>query len=166
MVARHPAPPSGKSVTVGKRIDKWVYELFLTDLDADGFLAEDILDLYHGRGADRGQCSPMKMLKSIQIAGVPLPSVGKSCGKLPVNGCGTCASHLDKRCRKLSYARLSGHLPKNLPRCSSLSKTHLRSMDRGSGPQRSDEPLDASGQLPSPCKGTGRCAVQQGQPCG
>jgi hypothetical protein len=51
IVARHPAPPAGKSVTVGKRIGAWVYELFLTDLDADGFLAEDILDLYHGRGA-------------------------------------------------------------------------------------------------------------------
>jgi hypothetical protein len=51
IVARHPAAPPGKSVTVGKRIDEWVYELFLTDLDADGFLAEDILDLYHGRGA-------------------------------------------------------------------------------------------------------------------
>jgi hypothetical protein len=51
IVARHLAPPLGKSVTVGKRIDEWVYELFLTDLDADGFLAEDILDLYHGRGA-------------------------------------------------------------------------------------------------------------------
>ena len=52
IVARHPAPPLGKSVTVGKRIDEWVYELFLTDLDADGLLAEDILDLYHGRGAE------------------------------------------------------------------------------------------------------------------
>ncbi len=51
MVARHPAPPAGKPVTVGKRIDAWVYELFLTDLAADGFLAEEILDLYHGRGA-------------------------------------------------------------------------------------------------------------------
>jgi hypothetical protein len=51
IVARHPAPPVGKSVTVGKRIDEWVYELFLTDLDADGFLVEDVLDLYHGRGA-------------------------------------------------------------------------------------------------------------------
>ena len=51
IVARHLAPPAGKSVTVGKRLDEWVYELFLTDLDADGFLAEDILDLYHGRGA-------------------------------------------------------------------------------------------------------------------
>ena len=51
IVARHPAPPAGKSVTVGKRINEWIYELFLTDLDADGFLAEDILDLYSGRGA-------------------------------------------------------------------------------------------------------------------
>ena len=51
IVARHPAPPAGKSVTVGKRIDEWVYELFLTDLDADGLLAEEILDLSRGRGA-------------------------------------------------------------------------------------------------------------------
>jgi hypothetical protein len=39
MVARHPVPPAGKLVTVGKRIDAWIYELFLTDLAADGFLA-------------------------------------------------------------------------------------------------------------------------------
>src|SRR5260370_40990896 len=38
IVARHPAPPPGKSVTVGKRVDEWVYELFITTLDADGFL--------------------------------------------------------------------------------------------------------------------------------
>ena len=44
IVARHPAP-DGRSVTVGKRIDEWVYELFLTNLDAQGFLAEDVLDL-------------------------------------------------------------------------------------------------------------------------
>jgi hypothetical protein len=55
IVARHPAPPSDKLVKVGKRVGEWVYELFFTTLDADGFLAEDILDLYHGRGAeDRG----------------------------------------------------------------------------------------------------------------
>jgi hypothetical protein len=51
IVARHPAPPPGKDVKVGKRVGEWVYELFLTTLDADGFLVEDVLDLYHGRGA-------------------------------------------------------------------------------------------------------------------
>src|SRR3989441_3685148 len=51
IVARHSAPPPGKDVKVGKRVGEWVYELFMTNLDADGFLAEDILDLYHGRGA-------------------------------------------------------------------------------------------------------------------
>src|SRR5713226_5784226 len=51
IVARHPAPPPHKLVKVGKRVGEWVYELFITTLDADGFLAEDILDLYHGRGA-------------------------------------------------------------------------------------------------------------------
>jgi hypothetical protein len=51
IVARHPVPPAGKKVTVGKRVGEWVYELFITTLDADGFLVEDVLDLYHGRGA-------------------------------------------------------------------------------------------------------------------
>jgi hypothetical protein len=51
IVARHPAPAEGKKVTVGKRVGEWVYELFITTLSADGFLVEDVLDLYHGRGA-------------------------------------------------------------------------------------------------------------------
>jgi hypothetical protein len=51
MVARHSAPPPGKDIPVGKRVGEWVYELFITTLDADGFLVEDVLDLYHGRGA-------------------------------------------------------------------------------------------------------------------
>jgi hypothetical protein len=38
-------------VTVGKRVGEWVYELFITLLSADRFLVEDVLDLYHGRGA-------------------------------------------------------------------------------------------------------------------
>jgi hypothetical protein len=51
IVARHPAPPAGKSVPVGKCVEGWVYELFITTLPLDGFLVEDVLDLYHGRGA-------------------------------------------------------------------------------------------------------------------
>jgi len=51
IVARHRVPEPGKLVTVGKLIDEWVYELLITTLGADGFLVEDVLDLYHGRGA-------------------------------------------------------------------------------------------------------------------
>lgn len=51
MVARHRAPSSGKKVSVGKCIGEWVYEVFITTLPSDGFLVEDVLDLYHGRGA-------------------------------------------------------------------------------------------------------------------
>jgi hypothetical protein len=51
IVARHPAPPADKKARVSKRVDEWVYELFITTVDADGFLVEDVLDLYHGRGA-------------------------------------------------------------------------------------------------------------------
>jgi len=50
-VARHPAPTAGKRVSVGKCIGEWVYEVFITTLPIDGFLVEDVLDLYHGRGA-------------------------------------------------------------------------------------------------------------------
>jgi len=51
IVARHPAPPPGKDIPVGKRVGEWVYEVFITMLGADGFLMEDVLDLYQGRGA-------------------------------------------------------------------------------------------------------------------
>ena len=51
IVARHRAPAPGKRVSVGKCIGEWVYEVFITTLPIDGFLVEDVLDLYHGRGA-------------------------------------------------------------------------------------------------------------------
>jgi hypothetical protein len=35
----------------------------ITTLPTDGFLVEDVLDLYHGRGADRGQFLLMKIGK-------------------------------------------------------------------------------------------------------
>jgi len=40
-----------KDIPVGKRVGEWVYERFITMLDAEGFLVEDVLDLSHGRGA-------------------------------------------------------------------------------------------------------------------
>ena len=51
IVARHLVPAPGKRVSVGKCIGEWVYELFVTTLPIDGFLVEEVLDLYHGRGA-------------------------------------------------------------------------------------------------------------------
>jgi hypothetical protein len=36
---------------VGKLIGEWVSELFLTTLEAERFLVEDVVDLSHGRGA-------------------------------------------------------------------------------------------------------------------
>jgi len=51
IVARHRALESSKRISVGKRIDEWIYEVFITTLPIDGFLVEDVLDLYHGRGA-------------------------------------------------------------------------------------------------------------------
>ena len=45
---------TGAHVWVGKLVGTWVYALFLTTLPPDGFLATDVLDLYHGRGAFEG----------------------------------------------------------------------------------------------------------------
>jgi hypothetical protein len=47
MLLLHPAKKSGWARQSGE----WVYELFITTLPVEGFLVEDVLDLYHGRGA-------------------------------------------------------------------------------------------------------------------
>ena len=47
-VLAHPPTACVTRLTTGEVVelfDEWVYKLFLTDLDADGLLAEDILDL-------------------------------------------------------------------------------------------------------------------------
>jgi hypothetical protein len=162
MVARHPAPPAGQEIPVGKRIAEWVYELFITTLGTDNFLVEDVLDLYHGRGADRGEYWRMKMSKKIPIAGVPILSVGKNCGKSPVNGCGTCAFPWDRRCRASNSATSSGPLPKKLLPSWSKKTPHRKNMARGSGLRPSDEPRGASGPRISSCKRTGSCAARRG----
>src|SRR5581483_4561991 len=109
IVARHQAPEPGKKVRVGKRIDEWVYELFITTLPVEGFLVEDVLDLYHGRGADRGQYWLMKTSKKIPTAGAPTWSVDRNSGKSLANGSGTCDSHWERRCKQVICVRSSGH---------------------------------------------------------
>jgi len=51
IVTRSLASSPDATVKVGKRVGEWIYELFITTLDAEGFLVEDVVDLYHGRGA-------------------------------------------------------------------------------------------------------------------
>jgi hypothetical protein len=50
IVLRRPAPRGSARLSVGKRLGEWVYELFLTALPASRLLAQDVLDLYRGRG--------------------------------------------------------------------------------------------------------------------
>ena len=90
IVARHRAPTPDKRIPVGKRVGEWVYELFITTLPAEGFLVEDVLDLYHGRGAFEGVLADEDVEEDGRLAGVPTRSAGKSCGKLLANGSGTC----------------------------------------------------------------------------
>jgi len=71
IVARHPAPPPGKAVKVGKRVGEWVYELFMTTLDADGLTSRGCPRLVSWTWGRRSQCWLMKTSKKIPIAGVP-----------------------------------------------------------------------------------------------
>jgi hypothetical protein len=75
---------------VGKCIGEWVYEFFITTLPSEGFLVEEVLDLYHGRGAFKAVLAD-RMSKKILTAGALIPRVGRNCGKSPVNGYGICA---------------------------------------------------------------------------
>ena len=68
---------------MGKRVGEWVYELFITTLDAEGFLVEDVLDLSHGRGADRGRCWPMKTSKILTISQEDSMQPVSNCHRLP-----------------------------------------------------------------------------------
>ncbi len=62
IVARHHAPSSGKRISVGKCIGEWIYELFITTLPVNGFLVEEVLDLYHGQGNRARRSSAVRRL--------------------------------------------------------------------------------------------------------
>ncbi len=143
IVARHPAPPPGK------RVDEWVYELFITTLDARSGSWSRMSWICIMDGGHSRRCLPMKMSKKIQIGGVPTPSVGKNSGKSLVNGCGICASRLAMRCKQVRYATSSGHHPKNVHHSSRLQRTHPRCTAPGSGPEMGDERAVVSRPAPS-----------------
>jgi hypothetical protein len=101
-------------------MDRYVWEeeainsWFLTNLDADGFLAEDVLDLSHGRGAFEAVLSDedieedldrLVLLQRVRTR-IVANRVSMSVEPAPLTR--------DKRCRQLNSARWSGHLPKKL----------------------------------------------------
>lgn len=47
IVTRYLAPSPDLTVKVGKHVREWIYELFITTLEAESFLVEDIVNLYH-----------------------------------------------------------------------------------------------------------------------
>src|SRR6266581_1448612 len=108
MVVRHAAPPPGKDIAVGKRVSGSTNSssphLTLTG-SWSRMSWTSIMDVELSKW-----CWPMKMSKKIPTAGVPTRSMGKNCGKSPVNGCGTCASPWDRRRRESRCARSSGLL--------------------------------------------------------
>src|SRR5215472_8850269 len=51
IVTRYLASSPDATVKVGKHVGEWIYELFITTLGAEDMLVEDVVNLYHGRGA-------------------------------------------------------------------------------------------------------------------
>ncbi len=116
------------------------------------------LHLYHGRGAFEAvladedvEIDPDRWC-SYSECGQELWQIARPLGVEPAPLTGTDDA-------ELSYVRSSGPHPKNLLSFSWLRKTHLKSMARGSGLQRSDEPRGVWGPMPLCCKRTGRCAA-------
>src|SRR6202165_2386471 len=135
-------------------------------LDAEGFLVEDVLDLYHGRGAFEAVLAD-EDVEEDPDRWCSYTECGQELWQI------TCQwvwnlrlSPSDRPCREARSARLNGPLLKKLLLLSSLRKPYRRSMARGSGRQPSDEPPVVSGQRTSYCKRTGSCAVLRGPACG
>src|SRR5258708_26999491 len=103
-------------------------------------------------------CSLTKIWKKIPTAGAPTRSVGRNCGKWPVNGCGTYGSHWERRCKGARYARSNGHLSRLFLPFLCQTKARLKSMDPGSGQRHLDVPQGVSEPILSSCKKTERCA--------
>src|SRR5260221_6618844 len=99
------------------------------------------------------------LLYKIPTAGAPTRSVGRNCGKWPVNGCGTYGSHWERRCKGARYARSNGHLSRLFLPFLCQRKARLKSMDPGSGQRHLDVPQGVSEPILSSCKKTERCAV-------
>ncbi len=166
IVVRHPAPPPGKNIAVGKRVGEWVYELFLTILPTDGFLVEDVLDLYHGRGAFEA-VRASEDIEEDPDRWCSYTECGQELWQIACQWVWNLRlSTLERRCKGASYVRWSGLPPKKHLPCSWLRKTRLRSMDHGSGRRRLDAPRDVWEQRPLCCKKTGGCAAQRGPACG
>jgi hypothetical protein len=91
------------------------YALFLTDLDADGFLARSCAFISIMDVGPSKRCSPMKMLKSILIAGVPTRSVGKNCGKLPESAVWNLRLSLGQTMQEAELREIEWAPPKEAP---------------------------------------------------
>ena len=65
-------------------------KLFITTLGTDGFLVEDVLDVYHGRGAFEAVLADEDVEEDPDRWCSYTKNVDRNSGKLHVNGYGTC----------------------------------------------------------------------------
>jgi len=165
IVARHRAPAPGKRVSVGKCIGEWVYEIFITTLPIDGFLVEDVLDLYHGRGAFEAVLAD-EDVEEDPDRWCSYTECGQELWQIACQWVWNLRLTLGKMMQQGELREMEWPPPKKLLPCSKLCRTHLRSMAPGSGLQRSELQRDASELRPLPCKKMGCSFAPQEQASG
>jgi hypothetical protein len=166
MVARHRAPAPGKPITVGKRggrvglralhhnaAPRWVSgrgcarSVSWTWSRSRAVLAEEDIE----EDPDRW-CSYTAWGQELwQVVCQWVWNLRLTLGKTMQGG----------EVREIEWAP-----QKEAPPCSYQWKIQLRRMDRGSGPQRSDEPPTASEPMPSPCRKMESSVARREPACG
>ncbi len=88
---------------------EWVYELFITTLPAEGFLVEDALDLYHGRGAFEAALADLRCgRRSRSLVLVSGVGSGTLADCVPM-GVEPASLAREKCCRERNYVSSNGH---------------------------------------------------------
>lgn len=158
IVLRRPAPRSSARLSVGKRVGPWVYELCVTNVPATRLLAQDVLDVYRGRGgfensfaAEDQETDPDRWC-----------SQGRTAGRSWLNGSGICVRPWVNVWASQPHDPWNGLL---LPRF--LRRSNWRSANRlplvpGNWPLRPAGPLASGGMLtPLLCSLMARCVAHR-----
>ena len=165
MVARHSAPAPGKDIPVGKRVGEWVYELFITTLSADGFLVEDVLDLYQGRGAFEAVLAD-EDVEEDPDRWCSYTECGQELWQIACQWVWNLRLSLGQTMQGVQVREIEWAPPKEAPAVFVAEDPHRKNMAHGSGPQRSDEPRGVSGLRTSSCKRMENSVAQPEPACG
>lgn len=139
--------------------------LFITTLPVDGFLVEDALDWgLMGVEPKTAVLCDEDVERAIPTAGAPTLSAGRNCGKLCVNGSGTCVTRPGKRMQGDELREIEWAPPKAATLL--LLTPELVPEEYGRGPWAAQYAGRFGGEAFSEASKTGPCAGKPGLACG